>query len=309
METTTRKTTALQPPPFRARPTAGSSPDPGRPCLPDAPDWFNRARVRAKQRQSVALPPVPPTRSCSMPRGGFAGRWRIHNKAIALGMSLVALPIVFLMGFWTRGAVAPAPHDSVNSSKGKPTIQVAATRHRQNKETHRVVANVPRALPAADVATVSNGGMSNAERPDFVTLPGSASRRQPPMLSTIAANLDRDSQPFNEVLRVPAAEPKFSREPDRANPADGFALRSPVAGQFVADVLVPGNSWFSLAAATADCESGTCKLVPVKAADRKLNTALEWSTTPQLAAEQAAREGKLVFLIHVSGNFSQPGFT
>jgi hypothetical protein len=30
---------------------------------------------------------------------------------------------------------------------------------------------------------------------------------------------------------------------------------------------------------------------------------------PEAAAAQANRDGKLVFLIHVSGNFAQPGFT
>ncbi len=136
-------------------------------------------------------------------------------------------------------------------------------------------------------------------------------------MATVAANTPRelkpaeiqpvDDNPTNQVvanraMAVPTA------------PVDGFALRSSAAPQFVADVQVPANSWFSLASSTTahaatDCASGTCQLVPVKTADRKLNTLLEWSPTPQLAAEQAARDCKLVYLIHVSGNFAQPGFT
>jgi hypothetical protein len=43
--------------------------------------------------------------------------------------------------------------------------------------------------------------------------------------------------------------------------------------------------------------------------DRKLNTALTWAESVQEANEQAEEKEKLVFLIHVSGNFEMPGFT
>ena len=43
--------------------------------------------------------------------------------------------------------------------------------------------------------------------------------------------------------------------------------------------------------------------------DRKLSTALTWAESVQEAAQQAEDEQKLVFLIHVSGNFEMPGFT
>jgi hypothetical protein len=125
--------------------------------------------------------------------------------------------------------------------------------------------------------------------------------------TTSAALAPTEPRPAATQTTAPAVQTAAADA--RSAPVDGFTLRSPVAGQFVADVQVPRNSWFSLASATTECESGTCKLVPVAKADRKLNTLLEWSSTPQLAAEQAARDGKLVYLIHVSGNFAQPGFT
>jgi hypothetical protein len=55
-------------------------------------------------------------------------------------------------------------------------------------------------------------------------------------------------------------------------------------------------------------------LAPVCAAeekfkDRKLKTALDWAESGNAAAQQAAEEEKLVFLIHISGNFEVPGFT
>jgi hypothetical protein len=43
--------------------------------------------------------------------------------------------------------------------------------------------------------------------------------------------------------------------------------------------------------------------------DRKLSTALTWAESVQEASQQAEDEEKLVFLIHVSGNFEMPGFT
>jgi len=43
--------------------------------------------------------------------------------------------------------------------------------------------------------------------------------------------------------------------------------------------------------------------------DRKLNTALIWAESVEEASHQAEEEEKLVFLIHVSGNFEVPGFT
>jgi hypothetical protein len=36
---------------------------------------------------------------------------------------------------------------------------------------------------------------------------------------------------------------------------------------------------------------------------------LEWASSVEEAAQQAKDAGKLVFVIHVSGNFESPGFT
>ena len=52
------------------------------------------------------------------------------------------------------------------------------------------------------------------------------------------------------------------------------------------------------------CSDGTCQ-----ASGKSLETELFWADSPAKAYEQAATEDKLVFLIHVSGNFEIPGFT
>jgi hypothetical protein len=91
--------------------------------------------------------------------------------------------------------------------------------------------------------------------------------------------------------------------------ATGFSLKTPGhVRQISAEVLRPASNWFDITAGDGACANGNC-LAPVRSLDRKLNTALTWSATPEAAAAQANREGKLVFLIHVSGNFAQPGFT
>jgi len=41
----------------------------------------------------------------------------------------------------------------------------------------------------------------------------------------------------------------------------------------------------------------------------KHGTTVEFLDTPQAAAKQAKKEGKLVFVLHVSGNFEDPRFT
>jgi hypothetical protein len=45
------------------------------------------------------------------------------------------------------------------------------------------------------------------------------------------------------------------------------------------------------------------------AEDRTLDTSVTWSRSVEEAAQKAQAEGKLVFVIHVSGDFEQPEFT
>jgi hypothetical protein len=52
--------------------------------------------------------------------------------------------------------------------------------------------------------------------------------------------------------------------------------------------------------ATCDPAKGTCGTY---------GTTIEFRKTPQSAAAQALKEEKLVFVLHVSGNFEDPTFT
>jgi hypothetical protein len=52
------------------------------------------------------------------------------------------------------------------------------------------------------------------------------------------------------------------------------------------------------------CEDGTCQQNM-----ESHGTVLKWAETPADAYRMAKEQDKLVFLIHVSGNFEIPGFT
>jgi hypothetical protein len=55
--------------------------------------------------------------------------------------------------------------------------------------------------------------------------------------------------------------------------------------------------------APAQCVAAACKPSP------SLGTVLAWTPSLAEASRRALKEDKLIFLIHVSGNFADPGFT
>jgi hypothetical protein len=98
----------------------------------------------------------------------------------------------------------------------------------------------------------------------------------------------------NSVSQAPSAESSAA-----STALGALALPEPTSG------VKPIRSWFAAAAAGA----ADSQAAPVCSQDRSLRTALTWSKSPDEAAALARREGKLLFLIHVSGNFEDPGFT
>jgi hypothetical protein len=209
---------------------------------------------------------------------------------------------VFAIGFWTHGVMPPAGHETTSDGGTGSPAAIAVVDHPAEANSPAPAA-VPEIIPAADpvvdgmsprpeqVAAIENAPMAGMMMPPEIT------RRRPrPATVAHAAN---DLQTWG--LGLPAVA-----KPD---PTDGFALKTPgFVQQVSAEVIRPARAWFETAVTDEACTSGTCP-APVARLDRKLNTALEWSASPAAAAEQAERERKLVFLIHVSGNFAQPGFT
>jgi hypothetical protein len=108
-------------------------------------------------------------------------------------------------------------------------------------------------------------------------------------------SMDRASdEAASSVAQAPSAESSAA-----AAALGALALPEPTSG------VKPIRSWFAAAAAGA----ADSQAAPVCSQDRSLRTALTWSKSPDEAAALARREGKLLFLIHVSGNFEDPGFT
>jgi hypothetical protein len=106
---------------------------------------------------------------------------------------------------------------------------------------------------------------------------------------------DRPVGPVHDQTPAPAAPERFVLH--QAAP--------PASLPFV----LPEKPTFALADLKLDEPAACGQTEQVCAVDRSLNTALTWAKSPGAASEQARQDGTLVFLIHVSGNFEDPGFT
>ena len=70
--------------------------------------------------------------------------------------------------------------------------------------------------------------------------------------------------------------------------------------------------WLAPLAGLADAREQAAPKPADKAAPEgtcSFGTSLEFEDTPSLAAKKALKEKKLVFVLHVSGNFEDPRFT
>lgn len=72
------------------------------------------------------------------------------------------------------------------------------------------------------------------------------------------------------------------------------------AGAAVLWAVVAAGSGFA-----RDDDAGACG----SCGGRTYGTAVVWEGSPSEAARKARAEGKLVFVLHVSGNFEDPRFT
>jgi hypothetical protein len=60
---------------------------------------------------------------------------------------------------------------------------------------------------------------------------------------------------------------------------------------------------------TAKLETGACSVAVCKGSGDFCGTAVAFLPSPKIAEEEAVKQHKLVFVLHVSGNFEDPGFT
>ena len=230
-------------------------------------------------------PPVPPPLvNFAEPAEEASSLWRWNDRLarVAGGLTLLLLGVV--CGQILR-PVAPSESGAV-----EPVAAVAPlASESQTLET------------AAGVPTVEVVYEEEVNPPELVFAP--ATKIPLAGLSEPASSPVTEPAPQQEVpAQLADSTTKEATEPDElvqrsVTPATSpFSLESPVSLEGkVATIKTP--------AATQVCG------LEKKSADRKLNTALTWAESVNEAAERAAAEEKLVFLIHVSGNFEMPGFT
>jgi hypothetical protein len=265
-----------------------------RPPVAGAPEWFNRARAAANQRQVFRPRPAPITRISPGPDAAVNRSSPRRDGRWIFGLALVAVPLVFSAGYCARGT-----RENPDRPPASGRLEAGVAEARPENHRAEVEASEPADVPVGP--TAARGASEPDER-------GLAEQNVPAPIAA-SSPIDHRRSPTVEIAAAAIETPPAS--PARAiETPDGFSLRSPgLVRQISAEIVQPVNAWFDATAKEGDCTTGTCPAPVRTVVDRKLNTALEWSPGPEAAAASAEREGKLVFLIHVSGNFAQPGFT
>jgi hypothetical protein len=231
-----------------------------------------------------------------------------------LGLSLgVGLCTAFGLGFWVRGVIDRTTALDEGKSARSARSQAGGPAGAATEPAAKEAAAEPgaRRADSASIADLSlklvqgDGDWTRnlaTERPAADAPPPDPQPPIPavgPAPATTAPPAARAILAAREVAPAPVA-------PER------FALRDPPR-QVPRPFLLPDKPWFAVADLAADEPAGGdasgANAVQVCAANRSLDTALTWAKSPAEASEQARRDGKLVFLIHVSGNFENPGFT
>jgi hypothetical protein len=231
---------------------------------------------------------------------GPESTWSDVNLAIILVVVLgLGWGLAFGLGFWVRGLIdrdarAPARQAVAVTEPIQPAKLAAhEVRVAPQPGTERLeqaeAAN--RAGPAVGLAA------NEAHRPIVEAGPPNQPRIEAPPPAAAG-----DAPPLPgpvEVVR-PAAPPQLATKrfdlPEQA---------PPVSTPFI----LPERPRFALADLVLDEPADGGDTNRVCAVNRSLNTALTWAKSPAEAADSARKDGKLVFLIHVSGNFENPGFT
>lgn len=231
-------------------------------------------------------PPVPPP--VASPRvsdegGRSASLWR-WNDRLALVVGGLTL---FLLGIVTGRVFGP---DTATDHGGDLVAAVSMTS-----------SNV--------IATEDAPYTEEVDPPELIVCTGPAEPIASPDISAPAA----------EATAVVASEPApTTSTPQPVEPSPAAATPNPEiesatgATTTAALAAIPQASPVSLEGKVPTIKPLTSTQVCTtekKFKDRKLSTTLTWAESVQEASQQAEEEQKLVFLIHVSGNFEMPGFT
>ena len=184
----------------------------------------------------------------------------------------------------TRQVAAPRRPEQVGSP---PPIPKRATREiptpppiRRSASRLRLVASIGLVATCLGLWAAGFGSSTNSNDDPF------ASADSPP--APVAE--------VNSTVQTPETVPTIDPRPVDPRPVDPLPNAGPnPTGHFVLSSL--------------DLSGGANGTGAACSADRTLGTSMAWATSPQAAFTSAQRNNKLVYLIHVSGNFEQPGFT
>jgi hypothetical protein len=223
------------------------------------------------------------------PSGPNSSRDQFVLASIQAVTAGAGLCMAFAMGFWVRGLI---DGDVGRSARVGPELAAAgppATAHLDHPQVVKTERAEPERLAETQVPTP----IVAATPP---TPPAAAASTKPP-----------PHRPLGPVRNQTPAPSVRDDTPAPAAP-QRFVLRQ-AARRASLPFVLPEKPSFALADLKLDEPEASSQTEQVCAVDRSLNTALTWAKSPGEASEQARKEGKLVFLIHVSGNFEDPGFT
>jgi hypothetical protein len=173
-----------------------------------------------------------------------------------------------------------------------PALPPLPVRRRRGASTAPPIVYWPAVVVAASVALVLSVGL--------VGLTWGLSPR--PSLSVVAEQeaLATQPSPDEDQVETPAAEPASA--PKQAVAKVERQRAEEVRPAPAAPPVTPVQVEQERAAAPLEAPAG-------KPPTALLGTTVEFVDNPQLAARTAAREGKLLYVLHVSGNFEDPQFT
>jgi hypothetical protein len=228
------------------------------------------------------------------PSGPNSSRDQFVLTSILALTAGVGLCMAFAMGFWVRGLI---DGDVGRSARAGPELAAAgppATADLDHPQVVKTERAEPEHLAETHLPTPIVAAPSTTPPAEAAPL-AAASTKPPP---------DRPLGPVRDQTPAPAVR---DYTPAPAEP-QRFVLRE-AARRASLPFVLPEKPSFALADLKLDEPEASGQTEQVCAVDRSLNTALTWAKSPGAASEQARQEGKLVFLIHVSGNFEDPGFT
>ena len=273
------------------------------------PNWSGQSQSRPHPRP--ALPP----RATS---GGA-----LSEKRSAAGSRFLSVAMRKKLRYWavvamgSLAAVVIAGLLSVVKTDEDRLARLEAQQRSRGNDAGAAAKQSPPASLAKESLASSSASLnsSSVTAVDFPQSEPAAVRSATPVLSEPTGpareptGLLAQQKPAQQEIAVAARPESAPKHEPAAKPEPGEAPTALAAWRLPeppASAARTKTSWFAVAGANADSDETSA---PVCSADRSLHTALVWSKSPEEASDLARREGKLVFVIHVSGNFEDPGFT